>query len=87
MDTAKIILSVILFAAECYLAYQIFRIARVVRRARANMARAKSSNDHPASVRLFVDAQTKIVKMDMMMGAMFVVGFTVIAFLLATMTR
>ena len=83
MDAGKIVICAVLAVAECYLAYQIYRVIYAVRRARTNMAQAKSSTDHPAKVRLFVDAQTKMTKMDMQMGAMFGIGFVVIAFLLA----
>lgn len=45
----------------------------------ANLAHlAKASADHQASIRLFVDAQTKLMKLDAAMGGMFVVGLVVV---------
>ncbi len=55
----------------------IVRIGRSLLRARRNIADAKASREHQASVRLFVEAQTKLMKLDALMGLMLSIGLVV----------
>ena len=60
-----------------YLAVLIVRIGRSLLGARRNIADAKASQEHQASVRLFVEAQTKLMKLDTLMGVMLSIGLVV----------
>ncbi|WP_454887781.1 hypothetical protein [Sphingomonas oryzagri] len=69
------ILAVLL--AACWVARQIYQIIGSVTRARRNMAEARHSDRHQADIRMFLEAQTKLTRMDIQMGALF--GVSLIA--------
>ena len=61
---------------------QLVRIAGAIRRGRRAIADARRSGRHQAEVRLFVEAQTKLTRLDIQMGALFgvsLVGMLVLA--------
>lgn len=76
MTAATLLLTATVLVAAC-LAVLLARVGRSLLRARRQITSAKTSRDHPASVRLFVDAQTKLMKLDAMMAGVLTVGLVV----------
>lgn len=63
-----------------WLALQLYRIVLTVMRARQNIIDMKNSGDHPAGIRLSVEAQTTLMHMDIRIGVMF--GISLIAIMI-----
>lgn len=76
MTAATLLLTATMLVSAC-LVMLIVRVGRSLLRARRQIASAKASRDHPSSVRLFVDAQTKLMKLDAMMAGVLTVGLVV----------
>jgi hypothetical protein len=68
-----------LLIAACWLARQIYRVTVAVRQARCNMMDAKRSDRHQTEIRMFLETQSKITRLDIQMGVMF--GIILIMFL------
>lgn len=54
-----------------WLAFQLYRIGCAVRRGRRAIAEARISGRHQTDVRLFVETQTKLTRLDIRIGTMF----------------
>lgn len=70
----KILVILIVVPLAGWLALQVYRIVQTVTRARRNIESMKNSGKHQAEIRLFVEAQSKLMKMDILMGVIFGIG-------------
>lgn len=72
--TAPTFLLVAALMVAALLARMIVRVVGSLRRARRNLSEARASREHQASIRLFIDAQTKLMRLDALMSLVLAVG-------------
>ncbi|TCM02936.1 hypothetical protein [Sphingomonas sp. PP-CC-3G-468] len=60
--------------AAGWLALQLYHVVSTVIAARQNIRDMKDSGDHPAGIRLSVEAQTKLMFLDIRLGVLFGIG-------------
>lgn len=79
MGNMAISIAFLLVALGCagWLAWQLYHVVFTVIAARQNIIAMKNSGDHPAAIRLSVEAQTKLMHLDIRLGVMFGTGLLV----------
>lgn len=85
METDKIFVISALLCMSVYLAMMLYRTASTRRRARHKIIEVKGSGEHPDKIRMFAEAQTAMMKLNLqfscMMAVLLVVSLSTAAWL------